>query len=105
MPATDFLTAETSTSLDAGCAETFRRTYAEALRLTPLELARLSRMRAPMEIGWIAVHLSLPAPERIAPKQFADSLHFDVAAHVARHAALAGARLVRARAMPRTWLL
>ena len=33
-----------------------------------------------MEIGWIALHLSLLAPERIAPKQFADPLHFDVAA-------------------------
>jgi hypothetical protein len=98
MPAADFLTAETSASLGAECVETFLRTYAEALRLTPPELARLSRMRALMEIGWIAVHLSLLAPERIAPKQFADPLHFDPAAHIARHVALAEARLIRAKA-------
>jgi len=61
MPAADFLTAETSTSLSAECAETFLCTYTEAVRLTPLELARLSRLRALMEIGWIAGQM------RIAP--------------------------------------
>ncbi|MBV9174689.1 MAG: hypothetical protein JOZ81_31895 [Chloroflexi bacterium] len=104
MPAADFLTAETSTSLGVECAETFLRAYAEAVRLTPLELARLSRTRALMEIGWIAVHLCLLAPERIAPKQFADPLHFDVAAHVAKHATLGEARLARAKALLPTLL-
>jgi Phosphotransferase enzyme family len=99
MPAADFLAAETSTSLRAACVETFVRTYADCLRLSPRELARLSRMRALMEIGWIAVHLSLLAPERIAPKRFADPAHFDAAAHIARHAALAEARLARAKAL------
>ena len=82
----------------------FLRTYAAAVRLTPRELARLSRMRALMEIGWIAVHLCLLAPERIAPKQFADPLHFDMAAHVAKHAGLAQARLARAKALLPTLL-
>jgi hypothetical protein len=104
MPATDFLTAETSTSLRAGCAEVFLRAYAEAVRLTAFQSARLSRMRALMEIGWIAVHLCLLAPERIAPKQFADPLHFNLAAHVAKHVALAEARLIRAKALVPTLL-
>jgi len=62
-------------------------------------LVRLARTRALMEIGWIAVHLCPLAPERIAPKRFADPLHFDVAAHVSTHAGLACARLARARAL------
>jgi hypothetical protein len=37
-------------------------------------------MRALTEIGWIAVHLRLLAHERIARQQFADPVHFDVAA-------------------------
>lgn len=47
-----------------------------------------------MQIGWIAVHLSLVVPERFAAKQFADS-SFDVQAHVSTPVAKAGGRLAR----------
>jgi Ser/Thr protein kinase RdoA (MazF antagonist) len=95
MPATDFLSAETSTDLSPEHARVFLSAYADLAQLSPQQLARLHRVRALMEVGWVAVHLSLQVPERIAPKRFADPT-FDVMSHLTKHATLANARLARA---------
>ena len=103
IPAADFLSAETSVHLSAEASRAFIETYCAAAGLTPSEAARLARVRALMEVGWVAVHLSLLVPERIAPKRFADA-SFDLDAHLAKHAALAEARLARARSIVPTLL-
>lgn len=82
-PMADFLSAESSRGLPLACALTLERTYNELAALSGEEVRRARRVRALMEIGWLALHLSLLVPERFAPKQFADS-RFNVQEHVTR---------------------
>ena len=86
IPVADFLSAESSRALSAACAEALVRRYSEIAGLAADELRRGRRVRALMEVGWLAVHLSLVVPERLASKQFADP-NFQVTAHVANHVA------------------
>jgi len=103
IPVADFLSAETSTDLSPDNARAFVKAYAQLAQLSAHEVRRLQRVRALMEVGWVAVHLSLLVPERIAPKRFADPA-FDVAKHLSKHAQLASARLVRAERLVPTLL-
>lgn len=96
IPCADFLSAESCIGLSEACGEKFLETYRKKAGLTPAEVHRLRRVRALMEIGWVAVHLSLFLPQRIAPKRFADA-DFDVDAHLTERVQRVRARLARAR--------
>jgi hypothetical protein len=86
IPIADFLAHDRSRDLSAACARALSETYAELAGLASLELERMRRVRALMEVGWLAVHRPLLVPARFAAKQFADP-NFQVEAHLARHVA------------------
>jgi hypothetical protein len=90
------LRAESCIGLSEACVEKFLETYRKKAGLTPAEVHRLRRVRALMEIGWVAVHLSLFLPQRTAPKRFADP-DFDVDAHLTERVQRVRAGLARAR--------
>ena len=69
--------------------------YRELAGLSEAEVHRARRVRALMEIGWLALHLSLVVPQRFAAKQFADP-RFQVTEHVGTTWPALGKRLRRA---------